>query len=316
MEAVKVMAERHNKNKFSYKVVKDFKKNKYVYLILLPVVLFYIVFHYIPMYGAVIAFKDFKPGLGIIGSPWIGIQYFKDFLSSYYFWRLFKNTIAISGYSLLIGFPAPIIFALLINEIRHSKFKKTIQTITYLPHFISTIIICGLIVDFTGTDGIINDFIVLLGGGRSNLLIRPELFRTIYISSGIWTGLGWGSIIYLAALSSIDPTLYEAAVIDGAGRWKQTLHVTIPGISPTIVILLILQIGSLMSVGWEKIILLYNPLTYETADVISSFVYRRGLVNFDYSYSAAVGLFNSIINFALLITANTISKKVNETSLW
>lgn len=268
------------------------------------------------MYGAVIAFKDFKPGLGIIGSPWAGIKYFKEFLGSYYFWRLVKNTFAISFYNLIFGFPAPIIFALLINEIANSTFKKTVQTVTYLPHFISTVIICGLIIDFTGSDGIINDLIVSLGGERSNLLTRPELFRTIYISSEIWTNLGWGSIIYLAALTNIDPSLYEAAIIDGANRWKQTIHITIPGIAPTIMILLILQIGSMMSVGWEKIILLYNPLTYETADVISSFVYRRGLINFDYSYSAAVGLFNSIVNFVLLISANTISKKVNDMSLW
>ncbi|WP_129723443.1 ABC transporter permease [Xylanivirga thermophila] len=305
-----------HKESFRERAAKDFKRNKYIYLILLPVIAFYIIFHYIPMYGAVIAFKDFKPGLGIIGSPWAGIKYFKEFLGSYYFWRLVKNTFAISFYNLIFGFPAPIIFALLINEIANSTFKKTVQTVTYLPHFISTVIICGLIIDFTGSDGIINDLIVSLGGERSNLLTRPELFRTIYISSEIWTNLGWGSIIYLAALTNIDPSLYEAAIIDGANRWKQTIHITIPGIAPTIMILLILQIGSMMSVGWEKIILLYNPLTYETADVISSFVYRRGLINFDYSYSAAVGLFNSIVNFVLLISANTISKKVNDMSLW
>lgn len=305
-----------HKESFRERAAKDFKRNKYIYLILLPVIAFYIIFHYIPMYGAVIAFKDFKPGLGIIGSPWAGIKYFKEFLGSYYFWRLVKNTFAISFYNLIFGFPAPIIFALLINEIANSTFKKTVQTVTYLPHFISTVIICGLIIDFTGSDGIINDLIVSLGGKRSNLLTRPELFRTIYISSEIWTNLGWGSIIYLAALTNIDPSLYEAAIIDGANRWKQTIHITIPGIAPTIMILLILQIGSMMSVGWEKIILLYNPLTYETADVISSFVYRRGLINFDYSYSAAVGLFNSIVNFVLLISANTISKKVNDMSLW
>lgn len=283
---------------------------------LLPVVLFFIVFHYVPMYGAIIAFKDFNPRLGIWKSPWVGLKHLRSFFNSFYAWRLIKNTLLLSLYDILWGFPAPIILALLLNEIKSEYFKKTVQTVTYLPHFISMIIICGLIVDFTKADGVINDIIAAFGGERSNLLGRSELFRTIYIGSGIWQGVGFGSIIYLAAITNINPELYEAAIIDGAGKWKQVWHITLPGIAPIVIITLILRLGSLMSIGFEKIILLYNPLTYETADVISTFVYRKGLLDAQYSYSAAIGLFNSLINFIMIITANKISQKVSETSLW
>ena len=295
---------------------RDFKKNKYVYLMILPVIAFFIIFSYWPMYGVIIAFKDYSPGKGIWGSNWVGLKNFKDFFSSYYVGRLIRNTILINIYDLIWGFPAPIILALLINEVNNKLFKRTIQTISYLPHFISLVVVCGIIIDFTASDGLITTILSYFGIKPTNLLMRPELFRTIYISSGIWQGVGWGSIIYLAALSGIDPNLYEAATIDGAGRWKQALHVTLPGIAPTIIILFILRLGSMMSVGYEKIILLYNSTTYETADVISSFVYRKGLQESNYSYSTAVGLFNSIINFMLIIIANTISRKVSETSLW
>lgn len=301
---------------FGSKLKKEIIANKYVYIMAIPILAFYIIFHYVPMYGLQIAFKDFNPAKGIWGSPWAGLKHFRSFFDSVYIGRLLRNTIVISLYSLIFAFPAPIILALLLNELKNERFKKTVQTISYLPHFISLVVVCGMIKDFVATDGVITDIIVLLGGERSNLLMRPELFRTIYVGSGIWQNIGWDSIIYLAALTGIDSELYEAAKIDGAGRWKQTLHVTLPGIMSTIVILLILRIGSLMSVGFEKIILLYNPAVMETADVISSFVYRKGLLEFSYSYSAAVGLFNSIINFALVITANRISRNVSETSLW
>lgn len=301
---------------FGSKLKKEVMANKYVYIMAIPVLAFYIIFHYAPMYGLQIAFKDFNPAKGIWASPWAGFKHFKSFFDSVYIGRLLRNTIVISLYSLVFAFPAPIILALLLNELKNERFKKTVQTISYLPHFISLVVVCGIVKDFVATDGIITDIIVLLGGERSNLLMRPEVFRTIYVSSGIWQHVGWDSIIYLAALTGIDQELYEAAKIDGAGRWKQTLHVTLPGIMSTIVILLILRIGSLMSVGFEKIILLYNPAVMETADVISSFVYRKGLLEFSYSYSAAVGLFNSLINFALVITANRISRNVSETSLW
>lgn len=305
------------KKQFSIEYFKrDIIRNKYIYLMIIPVIIYYILFHYKPMYGAIIAFKQFSPAKGILGSPWVGFKYFFRFFNDVYFIRILKNTFLISLYDLLWGFPAPILLALLLNEVKNKKFKKTVQTTTYLPHFISLVVVVGMLKDFVSTDGIINDMILFFGGDRSNLLQFAKYFRTIYISSGIWQGIGWGSIIYLAALSGIDEQLYEAAMIDGAGKWKQTLHVTLPGITPTITIMLILRIGSLLNVGFEKIILMYSPTTYEVADVISTYTYRVGLMEFSWSYSAAVGLFNSVINFILLIVANTISKKVSETSLW
>lgn len=295
---------------------KDFSKNKFIYLMALSGIIYYIIFHYIPIYGSLIAFKNFSPAKGIFGSPWVGFIHFEKFFKSYYFIRILKNTVLINLYEFIWGFPAPIILALLLNEIKSNYFKRTVQTVTYLPHFISSMVICGIIVDFCSKDGLINSIIALLGGEKNNLLMNPDLFRTIYVSSEIWQGVGWGSIIYLAALTAIDTQLYEAAIIDGAGKWKLALHVTIPGIMPTIVIMLILRMGKMMSVGWEKIVLLYNPGIYETADVISTFVYRKGILEANFSYSAAVGLFNSVINLFMLVIANKISRKVNETSLW
>jgi putative aldouronate transport system permease protein len=283
---------------------------------LLPVVAYYLVFHYEPMYGAQIAFKDFSPGKGIWNSPWVGFKYFKEWFNSVYFWRLMRNTLLINVYDVLFGFPAPIILALLLNEIKSRTFKRTAQTVTYLPHFISLVVVCGLIVDFLTNDGLINNILNALGLESIPFMIKPEWFRTIYVTSGIWQGVGWGSIIYLAALSGVDPQLYEAATMDGAGRWKQTWHITLPCIMPTIVIMLILRLGQMLNVGAEKILLLYNPSTYETADVISTYVYRRGLLEMNYSYSTAVGLFNSIINFLLLVTFNKVSRRITETSLW
>lgn len=297
-------------------LILDIRRNKLLYVMLIPVVLFYIIFHYTPMYGAIIAFKDFSPRLGIWGSEWAGLEHFKTFFTGAYFWRTIKNTLLISFYQLLFGFPAPIILALLLNEVKHSVFKRTVQTITYMPHFISLVVICGIIKDFTSSEGIINDLIAWMGGTRQTFLLEPGLFRPVYIISGIWQNIGWGTIIYLAALTGIDMEQYEAARIDGAGRWKQLTNVTIPGIMPTIVILLILEVGRMMNVGFEKIILLYNPSTYETADVVSSYVYRVGLQDFNYSFSSAVGLFNSVINFTLLIFSNWMSRKLNDTSLW
>lgn len=298
------------------KVFKDFRQNKYLYAMALPLVAYFVIFHYMPMYGAIIAFKDFNPGLGIVRSPWVGWTHFSDFVNGIYFWKLLRNTFLLSFYSLLFGFPAPILLALLINELRAEWFKKTVQTVAYLPHFISLVVICGMLIDMTNSQGLINDIIVLFGGERSTLTTNPHLFRTIYVSSGIWTELGWGTIIYLAALAGVNPQLYEAAEIDGASRLAKIRYITIPSITPTIVILLILKMGTLLSVGWEKVLLLYNPLVYDTADVISTYVYRRGLEQADYGYSAAIGLFNSAINFTLLYVANRISRKVNETSLW
>jgi len=295
---------------------KDVARNKYIYLMLLPVVAYYVIFHYVPLYGAQIAFRNFSPSKGIWGSKWVGFKYFEQFFDSYYFGRLLRNTVLISLYDLIFGFPAPIILALLLNEIKNDIFKRTVQTVTYLPHFISLVVVCGMILDFCSRDGLINNILNYFGIESIPFMIQPQWFRTIYVASNIWQGIGWGSIIYLAALSNIDPQLYEAATIDGAGRFKQALHVTLPGILPTIVIMLILRIGQLLNVGSEKILLLYNPSTYETADVISTFVYRKGILEASYSYSTAVGLFNSLINFALLIVANYVSRQLTETSLW
>ncbi|MET3546749.1 putative aldouronate transport system permease protein [Paenibacillus favisporus] len=305
-----------NRQSFRSRLVRDFVLNKYLYIMMLPVIAYYLVFHYAPMYGALIAFKDYSPMKGILGSDWVGLKHFHDFFGSYYFWRILKNTILISLYTLVFEFPAPIILALLINEVRKKKFKRVVQTITYMPYFISLVVICGIITDFTNADGLINRLFMFLGYDGQAMLQKPDLFRPIYVLSEIWQRIGWESIIYIAALMSIDLEQYEAARIDGASRLKQMLYITLPGLLPTIMIMFILRMGNLLNVGFEKIILIYNPVTYETADVISSFVYRKGLLEFGWSYSSAVGLFNSVINLVLLITANAISRRVSQNSLW
>lgn len=302
--------------KTAARLVRDFAMNKYLYIMMIPVVIYYLVFHYAPMYGALIAFKDYSPMKGIMGSDWVGFRHFADFFGSYYFRRILLNTITISFYTLIFEFPAPIILALLINEVRHKAFKRVAQTITYMPYFISLVVICGIITDFTNADGIINRIFVWMGYDGQAMLQKPELFRPIYILSEIWQRIGWESIIYIAALMGIDQEQYEAARMDGASRFKQIFHITLPGIMPTIAIMMILRMGNLLNVGFEKIILLYNPITYVTSDVISSFVYRKGLLEFGWSYSSAVGLFNSVINLILLITANYVSRRLNESSLW
>lgn len=301
---------------FQVRFKRDFLLNRYLYLMMVPVLVYYFVFHYAPMYGALIAFKEYTPNKGILGSAWVGFQHFNDFFSSYYFWRILKNTVIISLYSLCFEFPAPIILAILINELTNKRFQRFVQTVTYMPYFISLIVIAGMIKDFTNNGGLINNFMTYFGFSDTAMLQKPEMFRTIYILSEIWQKIGWESIIYLAALMGIDQEQYEAAKIDGANRIKQIWHITLPGILPTIAIMFILRMGNLLNVGFEKIILLYNPSTYDTADVISSFVYRKGLIEFGWSYSSAVGLFNSVINLALLIAANKISKKISQSSLW
>ncbi|WP_372661088.1 ABC transporter permease [Cohnella sp.] len=305
-----------DKNAFRYRALRDLAMNKYVYLMLVPVVAYYLIFYYVPIYGLQIAFKDYSMGLGMWASDWVGIQHFQDFFNSYYFWRLLRNTMLLSFYELLFGFPASIILALLLNELRSALVKRAVQTITYMPHFISIVIISGMLVDFLNRDGLFNHLLVGLGIEPVAFLSESGWFRTIFVSSNIWQNVGWGSIIYLSAMSSIDSSLYEAAKMDGASRWKQVFHITLPGIMPTVIILLILQIGNFMAVGTEKILLLYNSTTYETADVIGTFVYRKGILEANFSYSAAVGLFNSLINFTLLFLANAISRKTSDTRLW
>jgi putative aldouronate transport system permease protein len=310
------MRERPYRKPLFARIAKDFSFYKVAYLMALPVVLYYIIFRYIPMYGAVIAFKDFSPGRGILGSSWVGLRNFVDFFQSVYFTRVVRNTFLINLYGLIFGFPVPIILALLINEIRNSFFKRVVQTVTYMPYFISLVVVAGIIIEFTSQNGLINKIIELFSGRRISIMNFPQYFRPVYIISDIWQGMGFGSIIYLAAIAGIDQELYEAARMDGANRWQQTLTVTLPSMIPTILILLILRIGQMMSLGFEKIILLYNAAIYETADVISSFVYRRGLQEFSYSFSTAVGLFNSVINFTLIVTANWLSRKIKDTNIW
>lgn len=304
------------KTSYFHRLIANIKKHPTLYIMSLPVIIYFIVFHYFPMYGIIIAFQNFAPMKGFLGSPWVGLQHFQEFFSDMYCFRIIKNTILINLYGLIFGFPVPIIFALLLNEIRQVKYKKVVQTITYMPHFISTVVVCGLVVTFLKSDGIITYIITLFGGEATNYLGKANAFRSIYTAMNIWQDFGWGSIIYFAALTNIDPTYYEAASIDGANRFRKAINITLPCLLPTIVTLLILRIGRMMSLGFEKIILLYNPLTYKTADVISSYVYRKGIQEFSYSYSSAVGLFNAIINLSLIVMANRISRKVNDTSIW
>ena len=302
---------------FTKKRIKaDMKRNWSLYLMVIPVLAFYIIFCYGPMYGAVIAFKNFSPGRGIWGSPWVGFNHFIDFFTGKDFFTVLFNTLRISFASIMFGFPAPILLALLINEVTSKKFAKSIQTVTYLPHFISLVVVCGMIKEFVSDTGFITNFLTIFGMKATNMLNEPEYFTSIYVISGIWQEIGWGSIIYLAALAGVDQELYEAAQIDGAGRLRQTWNITIPSIMPTIITLFILRLGSIMNVGFEKIILLYNPLSAEKAEVISSYVYNVGMLKAQYGFSTAVGLFNSVINCILVFGANYISRKLNDTSLW
>ncbi|MBS7299579.1 MAG: ABC transporter permease subunit [Clostridiales bacterium] len=287
-----------------------------IYLMLLPVIIFYILFHYVPMGGLAIAFENYKPAKGILGSDWVGLKNFRKFLTGIYAWRVIRNTLTLNLLLLLFGFPAPILLALMINEMRENWYKKTIQTVSYMPHFVALVVVCGLLREFCLTTGLINDIIAFFGGTRINLLSSLDHYRTVYVVSNIWQNIGWNSIIYLSALSSVDASLHEAAAIDGAGRIRRIIHVNLPAILPVIIIQLILRIGNLMTQGYEKTILLYSPIVYEKADLISTYVYRYGLEKTQYSYGSAVGVFNSVANLIFLITANKISARLSETSLW
>ena len=268
------------------------------------------------MFGLTIAFMDYKPAKGFFNSNWVGLKHFKNFFGNYYFGRLLRNTIRISFFSLLT-FPVPIILALLLNELKSKRFSKWAQTITYIPHFISTVVICGIIVKLTSSTGGITSILHnLFGIEKETLLNHPENFLPIYILSDLWQTVGWNSIIYLSALAGIDQELYDAAKVDGAGRFKQVLYITIPSLMPTIIIMLILKMGKIFDVGYEKIMLLYNPAIYDTADVINTYVYRKGLIDAQYSYSAAVGLFNCVVSFALVTITNKLSKKASGNGLW
>ncbi len=298
------------------RIRRDFKRNWNVYLIALPVVAFYIIFHYVPMAGIVIAFQKYIPSKGIFGSPFVGFENFRSFFNSMYCWRTISNTFILSLYDLAVGFPIPIVFALLLNEIRNKPYKRVVQTVTYMPFFISIVVVCGMITDAFKSSGPLSTIITSMGGPTGNLLGKPTMFRGIFVYTNLWQNMGSNSIILVATLTTIDPELYEAATLDGANRLQKAIHVTLPGIMSTIIILLILRIGSLMTVSFEKIILLYSPSTYSVSDVISTFVYRRGIENMEFGYSTAVGLFNSLCNFALLLMANAFSRHFSETSLF
>lgn len=295
---------------------KKIKKSKYLYLMMLIPIVYYVLFHYMPLYGVLISFKDYKVAKGVWGSPWVGFKWFEKFLTDEYFWKLVRNTLLLNIYGLLWGFPIPIALALMLNEVSSSGFKRIIQSVSYLPHFISTVVVCGMVMNFLSLDGIINRFVAFLGFDKIQFMLMPEWFRTVFTASGIWQTCGWTSIIYLSALTAVDQEVLEAAMIDSTNRFQKIRYVTLPSIAPTISIMLIMQLGKLMSLGYEKIILLYNGSTYETADVISSYVYRRGILNNDFSYSTAVGLFQSVVGVLLLICSNTITKKLSENSLW
>lgn len=292
-------------------------KYKYLAMLLIPGMIYFIIFKYLPIYGLVIAFKDYKFLEGIMASPWVGFKVFGEMFALKSFWEVFSNTLIISFYKLIFGFPAPIIFALLLNEIRHVHYKKIVQTISYLPHFVSWVILGGLFMQFLSPSmGPINIIIKSLGGKPIYFLADPKWFRSVLVTTEIWKSLGWGSIVYLAALSGIDPALYEAASIDGAGRWHKMVHITFPSLVPIITIMLILSTGKLVNDNFDQIFNLYNPAVYKVADVIGTYTYRMGLEGMKYSFATAVGLFKNIISFGLVITANMISKRINEYGIW
>ncbi|MFM9281773.1 ABC transporter permease [Paenibacillus jiagnxiensis] len=297
-------------------LVRQMAKRYDLYLMLLLPVAWYLLFHYVPLYGLQIAFKNFNPAKGILGSEWVGFDHFTRFFDSYYFWRLLWNTLSINLLSLLIAFPIPILLAMLVNELRSKAFSKVLQNITYIPHFISVVVIVGILTVMLAPAGPVNMLIQAFGGEPIRFMEAAGWFKTIFIGSNIWQNMGWQSIIYIAALSGINPQLYEAAKMDGASRLRRIWHVSLPGIVPVIVILLILDVGQFMNIGFEKILLLQNNLNLEASDVISTFVYTTGILKGEYSYTAAIGLFNSVINLTLLLMVNRFARKTSETSLW
>ena len=288
-----------------------------LYLLLLPTLLLVFLFQYVPMYGVTIAFKNFKPHLGVLGSDWIGLRHFVRFFESPSFWRLIRNTVLLSGYELLLGFPIPILLALMMNVVTGRRFKRTVQMVTYAPHFISTVVIVGMLGVFLSKNfGLANHLLEALGGGRVFFLGQTEWFRSLYVLSEVWQSAGWGTIIYLAALSAIDPEQHEAAVVDGATLWQRVWRIDVPGILPTIVILLILNVGRIMNLGFEKAFLMQNALNLDVSEIISTYVYKVGLIDARFSFAAAVGLFNTVINFVLLVSVNRIAKLLGQTGLW
>ncbi|MGI8384263.1 ABC transporter permease [Robertmurraya sp. P23] len=290
--------------------------NYQLYLFLLPALIYFIVFHYVPMYGVLIAFKDFVATKGIMGSPWVGFKHFERFFDSYQFWSLIKNTLGLSITQLVVGFPLPIFLALMLNQIRSEKSKRFVQTVVYAPHFISVVVLAGMIYVFFSNNGLINNMILMFGGDPISFMAKPEWFKPLYIASGVWQETGWAAIIYLAALAGVSPELHEAAIMDGANKWQRIFHVDIPAIMPTAVILLILSVGSIMNIGFEKAYLLQTPMNQPSAEIIPTYVYKMGLQQAQYSFAAAVGLFNAVINLILLVAVNNFAKRLSGTGLW
>lgn len=316
MEAVKSNYIPMYKRSIFTRIAHNMRRYWILYLMFLPMLTYFLIFAYAPMGGLVIAFQNYRPALGIRESPFVGFQHFQDFFNSVFFTRVVRNTLLINLWSLVFGFPAAILFALLLNELISKRLKKAVQTATYMPHFISVVVAASITHMFVANAGIINDIRVFFGFERIIFLNYPQYFRSIFVISGIWQGLGWSSIIYIAALSGVSSELYDAAMVDGASRWRKIWHVSLPGIMPTIMIMLILNIGGMMALGPERIMLLYNPGIYETSDVISTFVFRRGIAEGRHGFAAAVGMFNSIINFILLLSADRIAKRFGQRGLF
>lgn len=298
------------------KFMRILKRNWVCYLFILPMLIYVIIFNYIPMYGIQLAFKDYRVADGIWGSAWVGLKHFKTFFESYQFKDLLWNTLSLSLYSLIAGFPMPIIFALLLNYITNVKLKKVVQMVTYAPHFISTVVYCGMILIFLSSDGVINQLLKLIGIDSVAFLTNPSNFRHIYVWSGVLQNIGWGSIMYISVLTSVDPTLHEAATVDGATRFQRLLHIDLPAIVPTMVIMLIMRAGEIMDLGFEKAFLLQNNINLDYSEIIATYVYRIGIQGGQFSYSSAIGLFNNVINMVLLVVVNKIAKKVSDVSLW
>lgn len=285
-------------------------------LCILPVA-YFIIFYYVPMYGVQIAFKDFKAIKGIWGSPWVGLKHFKRFFNSSQFWPLLKNTLALSFMQLLIGFPVPIILAILLNQMRNKKYKKFVQSVVYCPHFISIVVLTSMLYIFLSPrNGIINTMIKALGGESIFFLGEAKYFRGVFVASGVWQNAGWNAIIYISALAGISPDLYEAAEIDGANKWQRIWHIDLPGILPTMVMMFIMEIGKVMNLGFQKAYLMQNAQNLATSEIISTYIYKVGLINAQYSYSAAINLFNNVINIILLVSCNYLAKKITKNSLW
>jgi len=291
-------------------------RDRHLYLMMLLPAIYFLVFCYVPMYGLVLAFKKFDIEKGILGSPWVGFRYFEEFFRNPYSYKLIYNTVMLRLWLLAFAFPAPIVIALLLNEIRSERFKRVVQTSSYLPHFISLVVVCGMVVSFVSSDGILNSIVKGLGGKPQLWLQLPQYFRPIWLISGIWQDAGWTSVIYLAALTAISPELYEAAVVDGANRWQRIRHITIPGIMPTVTIMFLLRVGLLLTVDFQKVLLLYTPATYESADILGTYIYRRGIVGADFGFATAVGLFQALVGLVFITGSNWAAKKVGQIGLW